>query len=108
MCRTAQSPRNGIEPWAMRPKVSSSAHQTPRWPRQTRSLFRGSGMMTWSTRAKWPCRREVGDAAVAAGLLVGGGGDLDRAGKVGAERRKASTATIAAARPPFMSQVPRP
>ena len=50
MCRTAQSPRNGIEPCAIRPKVSSSAHQTPRCPRQTRSLFSGSGMMTWSTR----------------------------------------------------------
>ncbi len=54
--RTAQSPRNGIDPCAMRPKVSTSAHQTPRWPRQTRSLFSGSGMMTWSTRSglKWP------------------------------------------------------
>ena len=46
MWRTAQSPRNGIEPWAIRPWVSISAHQTPRWPRQTRSLFSGSGMMT--------------------------------------------------------------
>ena len=50
MWRTAESPRNGIEPCAIVPLVSISAHQTPRWPRQIRSLFSGSGMMTWSTR----------------------------------------------------------
>ena len=50
MWRTAQSPRNGIEPCAISPLVSISAHQTPRWPRQMRSLLSGSGMMTWSTR----------------------------------------------------------
>ena len=32
------------------PRVSISAHQTPRWPMQTRSTFSGSGMMTWLTR----------------------------------------------------------
>ena len=58
MWRTAQSPRNGIEPCAIRPRVSISAHQTPRWPMQTRSTSSGSGMMTWSTRGgeKNPCR----------------------------------------------------
>ena len=50
MWRTAQSPRNGIEPCAIRPRVSISAHHTPRWPMQTRSTLRGSGMMTWWTR----------------------------------------------------------
>ena len=45
------------------------------------------------------------DAAVAAGLLVGGRRDLDGAGEVRARSaRNASTATIAAASPPFMSQ----
>ncbi len=52
MWRTAQSPRNGIEPCAISPLVSISAHQTPRWPRQMRSLLSGSGMMTWSTRGR--------------------------------------------------------
>ena len=50
MWRIAQSPRNGIEPWAIRPSVSISAHQTPRWPRQIRSAPSGSGMITWSMR----------------------------------------------------------
>ena len=58
MWRIAQSPRNGIEPWATRPKVSTSAHQTPRWPMQMRSTPSGSGMITWSTRGRenqpWP------------------------------------------------------
>ena len=52
MWRTAQSPRNGIEPCAIRPMVSISAHHTPRWPMHTRSTLSGSGMMTWSTRGR--------------------------------------------------------
>ena len=37
---------SGIEPCAMRPWVSISAHHTPRWPMHTRSTFNGSGMIT--------------------------------------------------------------
>ena len=48
MCLIALSPSKGIEPWAIFPNVSISAHQTPLCPKQIRSLFRGSGMITWS------------------------------------------------------------
>ena len=84
MWRTAQSPRNGIEPCAISPLVSISAHQTPRWPRQMRSLLSGSGMMTWSTLRlrEIALARQIGDAAEAAGFLVGRAGNLDRAGKI--------------------------
>ncbi len=84
MWRTAESPRKGMEPWAMRPFVSISAHQTPRWPRQIRSLCRGSGMMTLTRSGEnQPCSGEVGTPPKPP-ILVGGGGDLDR-GKAGAD-----------------------
>ena len=72
MCRTAQSPRNGIDPCAIRPWVSISAHQTPRWPMHTRSTLRGSGMMTWSTRGggEPTALRQIMNAAVPARLFV--------------------------------------
>ena len=111
MWRMALSPRNGIEPWAMRPWVSISAHQTPRWPRQMRSLLSGSGMMTCcdAVGREIALLGEVGDAAIAAGLLVGGAGDLDGAGEVRDRvSMNASAAMIEVARPPFMSQAPRP
>ena len=50
MPRIAEVPRKGIEPCAMRPRISISPHQTPRWPRQTQFLYSGSGIRTWSTR----------------------------------------------------------
>ena len=91
MWRIAQSPRNGIEPWATRPKVSISAHQTPRWPMQIRSTPSGSGMITWSTRGRenQPCAGEPGDAGMAARLLVDRAGQLERAREPDALREDA-------------------
>ncbi len=86
--------------------VSISAHRTPRCPGQMRSLFKGSGMMTWSTLGfegiSPSC--EVGDAAEAARFLVDRSGYLDGAGKSGLTSMKASAAMIEAASLPFMSQ----
>ena len=47
-------------------------------------------MMTWSTRGlrEIADAREVGDAAEAAGFLVGGSGNLDRAGKIRVDRHE--------------------
>ena len=56
-----------------------------------------------------PLPREIGDPAIAARFLVDGAGDLQRPGQLGKPLSSSvSTATIAAASPPFMSQVPRP
>ena len=94
---------------AIRPKVSISAHQTPRWPMQTRSTSSGSGMIIYRPAAgRITLLRQPGDSAIAAGFLVDGAGDLERPGQLGATFQEVSTATTAAARPPFMSQVPRP
>ena len=68
-------------------------------------------MMTWSTRGweKQPLPGQVGDAAVAARFLVDRARDLERAREARMPLSSSvSTATIAAASPPFMSQVPRP
>ena len=103
MWRTAQSPRNGIEPCAIRPMVSISAHHTPRWPMQTRSTLSGSGMMTWSTRGreKKPLPGQPGDAAIAARFLVDRARDLQRARQAGCRSRAAS-------RPPRSRRRARP
>jgi hypothetical protein len=52
--------------------------------------------------------RQIGDAAIAAGFLVGGAEISIAAGKSGKVSMKASAAMIEAASPPFMSQAPRP
>ena len=73
----------------MRPWVSISAHQTPRWPRQMRSLFSGSGMrfgnddMLDAGGVEIAPLRHIGDAAIAAGFLIRRGGNLDGADKTG-------------------------
>ena len=46
ICSIALCPRKGMLPWAVRPRVVTANQYTPRWPMQTRSTFRGSGMMT--------------------------------------------------------------
>ncbi len=110
MWRTAQSPRKGMEPWATRPFVSISAHQTPRWPMQTRSTLSGSGMMTWSTRGRekkpfsaryaTPAKPPDSSSTVPETSIA--------PGKSMPASRIASSAITEAAMPPFMSQAPRP
>ncbi len=110
MCRIAESPRNGIEPCAILPNVSTSAHHAPRWPRQTRSTFKGSGIITWSTRGfeknpfsakkATPPYPPVSSSTVPEISIT--------PEKSIPSSRMASIAITEAASPPFMSQVPRP
>ena len=81
MPRTAQSPRNGIEPCAIRPRVSISAHHTPRWPMQTRSDVErlGDDDVVDPRSGEEALAREPRDPAVAAGFLVDRARDLQGA-----------------------------
>ena len=106
----AFTPRNGMLPWPIRPRVSTSNQYTPRWPTQMRSTPSGSGMMTASVRsaAIRPC--SASQATPAKPPLSSSTVPLTSTVPASATpaRRIASTAKTAAARPAFMSHAPRP
>ena len=99
-----------MDPCAILPNVSISAHQTPLCPRHILFLLSGSGIITLLTffGEKYPSFAKnatppyppVSSSAVNENSI--------RPGYFGYNEMKLSTAIIDEAIPPFMSQAPRP